>query len=492
MKNILKKVALVGAFVMTLGVGTTIGVNLNNIQTALAVENTTSNVWNGSYDIDWYDTSKTEFEINTAEQLAGLAKIVNGGNDMTGKTITLTNNILLNDISDYDKWSGPNDLGEIYSPANNWTSIGDGKDSKNGFNGTFNGNGFSIIGLYYFNTEDDYIGLFGYCKDESMVKNLKLEYEFIYNNKSYRTTAGLIGCNGGKVKNCYVYANITSMSGYIGGIVGDNSVSSGDHSGNIIDSCCFEGSINGRGTLGGIAGYNFGVIRYCYNNANIYNEYNENGPVGGIVGNNNGDMLECRNDGDMYCEYGQVGGIAGENDSSLFLIYDCYNTGNVTIGDMWYAGGVLGHGSYIQNCYSVGTVATSKNEDRLGGVVGCNGENITAITNCYYKLDPIYKGDGNSIEEYIVGKSASAMQTEEFATLLGDKFVYVENSYPRLAWELNNNNIWSINGNNTIDVPIKPDNPNDEYSRFDVNRDGSVNILDLIELKQYILGLISE
>ena len=40
--------------------------------------------------------------------------------------------------------------------------------------------------------------------------------------------------------------------------------------------------------------------------------------------------------------------------------------------------------------------------------------------------------------------------------------------------------------------PDEPNTPIDEYSRFDVNRDGSVNILDLVELKRYILGIITE
>ena len=490
MKNILKKVALVGAFVMTLGVGTTIGVNLNNIQTALAVENTTSNVWNGSYDIDWYDTSKTEFEINTAEQLAGLAKIVNGGNDMTGKTITLTNNILLNDISDYDKWSGPNDLGEIYSPANNWTSIGDGKDSKNGFNGTFDGNGFSIIGLYYYCTEDENVGLFGSCKDNAKIKNVKLEKLFIYdedtNNNWSTSVGGVVGYNyGGIVQNCYVNGNITSCKAtYLGGVVGVN-----DKSSCIIDSCCFEGYLtdNNSTKIGGICGRNAGVIRYCYNNSDLLGyDY-----TGGISSYNSGEIYECRNDGDISSDHGYIGGIVSNNDGT---IDSCYNKGNISLLNTTYneAGGITGTvtGGILSNSYSIGVVSSNSSMSDIGGVVGRGSK--AYITNCYYKLDPIYKGDGNSIEEYIVGKSASAMQTEEFATLLGDKFVYVENSYPRLAWELDNNNIWSINGNNTIDVPIKPDNPNDEYSRFDVNRDGSVNILDLIELKQYILGLISE
>jgi len=53
-------------------------------------------VWDGTADTTWYTNNKsaTEYTINTAEKLAGLAKLVNGGGsngtyDMSGKTIKL-------------------------------------------------------------------------------------------------------------------------------------------------------------------------------------------------------------------------------------------------------------------------------------------------------------------------------------------------------------------------------------------------------------------
>ena len=45
--------------------------------------------WDGTSDVSWYNDTDTEFHLTTAEQLAGLAEIVNGGNTMAGKTIYL-------------------------------------------------------------------------------------------------------------------------------------------------------------------------------------------------------------------------------------------------------------------------------------------------------------------------------------------------------------------------------------------------------------------
>ena len=39
--------------------------------------NNAGKIWDGTADVSWYDESKTEFTITTAEQLAGLAKLVN-------------------------------------------------------------------------------------------------------------------------------------------------------------------------------------------------------------------------------------------------------------------------------------------------------------------------------------------------------------------------------------------------------------------------------
>ena len=74
--------------------------------------------WDGTtVDTSWYSDSATEFTISDSADLAGLAKLVNEGNNFSGKTINLGDDI---------------DLG-----SKEWTPIG--KSGKS-FNGTFDGN----------------------------------------------------------------------------------------------------------------------------------------------------------------------------------------------------------------------------------------------------------------------------------------------------------------------------------------------------------------
>ncbi len=47
-------------------------------------------IWDGSADVSWYVSSAQAYNLTTAEQLAGLAKLVNQGtSSFEGKTITL-------------------------------------------------------------------------------------------------------------------------------------------------------------------------------------------------------------------------------------------------------------------------------------------------------------------------------------------------------------------------------------------------------------------
>lgn len=55
-------------------------------------------VWNGKADKSWFTGKKDTYNISTAEQLAGIAQIINNDEDMmNGITINLTNDIILND-----------------------------------------------------------------------------------------------------------------------------------------------------------------------------------------------------------------------------------------------------------------------------------------------------------------------------------------------------------------------------------------------------------
>ncbi|MCD7766573.1 MAG: hypothetical protein LUH53_08705 [Lachnospiraceae bacterium] len=122
-----------------------------------------------SADTSWYNDTDTSFTITTASQLAGLASLVNAGtDDFSGKTIMLGNNINLN--------------------SEEWTPIGSTiYYSYYPFSGTFDGNGYTVSGLYISNSSEKQ-GLFGYISGAT-VKNLTVSGSV----SSYRSVGGVVG-----------------------------------------------------------------------------------------------------------------------------------------------------------------------------------------------------------------------------------------------------------------------------------------------------------
>ena len=110
----------------------------------VAVVADTNNPWDGkSLDYTWYDASAKELTISNADQLAGFAAIVDGKvegiaqDSFEGKTVKLNNNIYLD-----DQLFDPIGWGYVDTQWNR-----DGADGKV-FQGTFDGNGKTIFGLY--------------------------------------------------------------------------------------------------------------------------------------------------------------------------------------------------------------------------------------------------------------------------------------------------------------------------------------------------------
>ena len=63
-----------------------------------------SKVWNGKTDTKWYTGDLDYYEISTAEQLAGLAELVNNGTSFSGVLICLTKDIALNKTTNFKNW----------------------------------------------------------------------------------------------------------------------------------------------------------------------------------------------------------------------------------------------------------------------------------------------------------------------------------------------------------------------------------------------------
>jgi hypothetical protein len=110
---------------------------LKLLATALTIATTTwaQTIWDGTADSTWFTSNRdaTSYTINTAEELAGLAAIVNRGTGFYNVTITLGADIILNDTSAQGGW-------QTWGNANNadlreWDPIG--RNLANGFFGYF-------------------------------------------------------------------------------------------------------------------------------------------------------------------------------------------------------------------------------------------------------------------------------------------------------------------------------------------------------------------
>jgi hypothetical protein len=170
------------------------------------------NVWNGTADISWYNSSESQFTITTAEQLAGLAQLVNSGSRFYEETIVLGANIVLNDITANGNWQN---LNENNSPTNTWAAIGN--SYSNSFCGTFDGSGYVISGIYI-NSASDYQGLFGYVGWGGTIKNLGVKAFYV---KGSDYVGGLAGYNMGTIANSYATGNVVGAN-EVGGLVGYN------------------------------------------------------------------------------------------------------------------------------------------------------------------------------------------------------------------------------------------------------------------------------
>ena len=344
--------------------------------------------WDGTVDTNWYDASKDTFEISTAAELAGLAKLVNDGTNFSGKTIKLTADIDLNNQA--------------------WTPIGNGDSCA--FSGTFDGDQHIICGLNVKIKSGSYAGLFGYVYDGT-VENLTAEGSVESAGEAY--IAGIVGMLDGEsedpaVKNCVSRVAVSETVSDaelvgIGGIVG--------FSYGLISDCLNEGSVtiteesSGMLFVGGIAGMSMGEIRDCRNVGVVTNSADASSMgedfcvAAGIAGYNLGKVHSCANES-LITSKGKACGIApcDEGDSGESgSVANCYNLGNVT-GVTAYGFGVSS--GTAQNCYYLCKV---------------NGEDKSVYMDAAGAENAITKTGEGAETKYTVGESELVALLNEWA-----------------------------------------------------------------------------
>ncbi len=245
-------------------------------------------------------TADDPYQIANGDQLAFLSAQVDAGTTYAGQYFVLTKDVLMGNEAAF-------------------TPIGSSKTKA--FQGTFDGQGYTISGLKVNGASNS--GLFGYTIN-AVIRNL--------------TVNGTI-----------------SGESYVGGIVGYGSTTT-------IENCANYASVSGRGTnIGGIAGwFEKGTIQRCYNKGSISGGGSNYSYLAGIVGNlrDQAVLQECYNTGSVNIT-GKAGGIAGIVYSAT--VKQAYNVGSVAgTGDACSIIGYCGSNVTADSCYYLsGTKATS-------------------------------------------------------------------------------------------------------------------------------------
>lgn len=320
-------------------------------------------VWDGdTISTKWYESNPTlkSLTISTAADLAGLAQLVNEGKSFLGCTVTLANDIDL----DNHPWTP---IGVFNIEVSN--------DNGFGFQGYFDGGGKTIRNLKMNRIEEEinvsYLGLFGIiiipetavtfgianltlqdgevlgggeeCGLASLVgilenrnkKTYRIEncrnenVNIISNATEYNCMGGLVAFAQGAIDfhQCFNSGNLNSKSGrhvMIGGIIGDfyginSTLSSCANTGNITETTEIETKVaRGQSRLGGLVGSISEVtdkftLKNGYNKGSIRsNQADVGGLVGCLIPDSEGTFLltSSWSTGELF-EGGYVGGLVG-------------------------------------------------------------------------------------------------------------------------------------------------------------------------------------
>ena len=327
--------------------------------------------WGDKADTSWYvHETESEYHIKTAEELAGLAQLVNadpGKTNFAGKTIYLDNDI---DLSGHE-----------------WISIGTvlgGDYPEYSFCGVFDGQGHVISNLY---SHESYIegadeshnllrnALFGSVYNGE-VKNLGVANAEIWIDPKDNSAAGkgiLVDWMGkSKITNCWTSGSIysgTKIEKNIGGIVGVT-----------VQGCTISG---------------------CYSTATLTGNFT----------NSEGYYTDPQ-----YLPPDTIGGIVGARFDGNLTVTDCWFGGKIVVNSILAAvGGIVGYAdtATVKNCMvvtkDIGRDSVTEEVNTCWVAYALGG----TVENCYWPNDE--KAYDPSPLAYVGGQS-----NEEQGTAITD------------------------------------------------------------------------
>jgi len=320
--------------------------------------------YQGVVDTSWYNETDRAFVITNPAELYGVAELSNTTTDFSNQKIYLGADIVVNDGT-VEEWLAD---GFDKNSLHKWEqSIGTNVWGRR-FDGTFDGQGHAIQGIYSVKEEANK-GFFGTIASNAVIRNLRLENSYVYN--TYHTTGGVVGlANGGDIINVYSGVQLETVD-HTGGVVGrTNTVNEVD-----IIGCWYDGKITltGKGA-GGIVGTAFGHSQGS----------TTRGPQPVTIS-------DCLYTGTIASTHTNpaIGGILGRTDSAYCAEVDidnCISDGEITItsSETSQMGSFIGSIATNTNVYADNSFATietygSRREDMVGTDTLLQGNGLSYV-----------------------------------------------------------------------------------------------------------------
>ena len=352
--------------------------------------------------------------INDPEQFSSFATAVNNGNTFSGINVALGSDIDLNNQS--------------------WTPIG---TKENPFQGTFDGNEYSISNLKISGLENSIIaGLFG--RLNGTVKNLVIDKAEI--------------------------SHISDGSGGIGVVAG--SIFNAGLIENVIVS---NAKVTGNRWTGGIVGYMYGSVKSCevrnveltVTPDNLSGSFDNGDKVGGIVGlspeDNRGTISGNNAENVTIKGYRDLGGIAGAANGSALTSNTATNI-TITVDQVngWYGDETANAGIILGRNLDNSTLESSNNESgenatsksylisqgssrvNAGGVISFSPE-----SNSTYYVDA---GEYSGIQVYTYSRTNVSMIAKDNVIINGKATFGTHSSYKRSIPENTSFDGFTVNG----------------------------------------------
>ena len=335
-------------------------------------------------------------KITSAEDLMELSALCTSDAWSEGKTIVLTRDINL--------------TGCDFSPIPL-------------LSGTFDGKGHSILGI---ELEGDAStqGLFRMILKTGVVRDLTVS-GVVYATGNGENIGGIAGVNYGTIENCRFDGDIRAQK-TAGGIVGLNA------EGAVISECKTAGSIAAYHRAGGIAGENRGVLDSCENRMSVNTEYIA---AEETDAKKTFDISALTLQEETIVDITDLGGIAGLNGS---LIKYCDNAGDVGYPHTGYnVGGVAGRQSgRMIGCTNAGEVTGRKD---VGGIVGqiephtewnVTGTGLADVQSQLYRLDGLMQ---TTLTDLGDSQTQASALMQEALRLLGECSDIISGMYPDIV-----------------------------------------------------------